>query len=63
MSYTPPSGNGLVFSFSEQPAFNPPGGKALTLSFASTSRESLPLAMRGSASLAVFGLASLYVPA
>ncbi|MBP6734533.1 MAG: hypothetical protein KAX64_05260 [Chromatiaceae bacterium] len=63
MSYTLPSGNGLVFSFSEQPAFNPPGGKALTLSFASTSRESLPLAMRGSASLAVFGLASLYVPA
>jgi hypothetical protein len=59
MSYTPPPGDALNFSFLGQPAYNPPQGDAVNFSFVPTSTGGGPLALAAQAALAIIGAASL----
>jgi hypothetical protein len=59
MSYTPPPGDALNFSFLGQPAYNPPQGDAVNFSFVPTSTGGGPLALAAQAALAIIGAANL----
>jgi hypothetical protein len=59
MSYNPPPGDALNFSFLGQPAYNPPQGDAVNFSFVPTSTGGGPLALAARAALAIIGAANL----
>jgi hypothetical protein len=59
MSYNPPPGDALNFSFLGQPAYNPPQGDAVNFSFVPTSTGGGPLALAAQAALEIIGAANL----
>ena len=63
MSYTPPPGDSLVFSFAGQPAYTPPSGASLVFSFVPTQTTGGPVAMAARAALALVGRANLVIQA
>ncbi len=63
MSYTPPPGDSLVFSFAGQPAYTPPSGDSLVFSFVPTQTTGGPLAMAAGAVMELVGKANLVIQA
>ena len=63
MSYTPPLGNALAFSFMGQDAYTPPSGGALAFSFQPTEATPGGLALAAQATLTVLGRANLVIMA
>lgn len=63
MSYTPPPGNALTFSFLGQPAYTPPPGNALAFSFQPTAATPEGLHLAAQAVLVVIGRANLVLVA
>ncbi len=63
MSYTPPLGNALTFSFMGKPAYTPPAGGALAFSFQPTEATPGGLNLAARAALSVIGRANLVIVA
>ena len=63
MSYTPPPGHALAFSFMGQDAYTPPPGGALAFSFQPTEATPGGLNLAASAALALVGQANLVIMA
>ncbi|MBK8639903.1 MAG: hypothetical protein IPN92_17105 [Chromatiaceae bacterium] len=63
MSYTPPPGHALAFSFMGQDAYTPPPGGALAFSFQPTEATPGGLDLAAQATLAVIGQANLVIMA
>ena len=63
MSYTPPLGNALTFSFLGKPAYTPPSGASLAFSFQPTEATPGGLNLAAQAALAVIGRANLVIVA
>ncbi len=63
MSYTPPLGNALTFSFLGKPAYTPPSGASLAFSFQPTEATPGGLNLAARAALSVIGRANLVIVA
>jgi hypothetical protein len=61
MSYTPPLGNAVAFSFVGEPAYTPPLGNAVAFSFAPTAAASGPVAMAARAVIDLEALIKLVI--